>query len=310
MPQGFLGNDKSNAELKSSLRFNFQGAREDAAYQTPVNGQSQSTTPLYAKWTSQSKDGKTLHIPTLDFSESALKEERSQYDITLKLFFLPGEDKSAREEHVRDAIDLVLKELHMPSIDLLIIQFPEVYFDEETEACPDKIKSRGPRQADPEPLDSQVETWSVVEKLQDEGLVLRLGVSEFGAERLAPFLQKVRIQPAVDQISLRDCCSVPKPLTALAREKKIELLVHNDIVNILPRGTLRELLDEEGADILGLPVSKLQPGHKRKRNEGADHTERMEGEIEPQWVVKYTAVIKNRGVVENKGYFACAKYRE
>jgi glutamate--cysteine ligase regulatory subunit len=29
--------------------------------------------------------------------------------------------------------------------------------------------------------------------------------------------------------------------------------------------------------------------------------------VEPQWVVKYTAVVKDRGVVENKGYFAVAE---
>ncbi|KAF1350749.1 putative gamma-cysteine synthetase regulatory subunit [Delphinella strobiligena] len=307
MPQGFLGHDKSNAELKSSLRFSFEDAREHAALK-PSQG---STADLpYATWTSNSKDSKTLYVPKLDFTESALTEEREQYDITVKIFFLPAEDMSAREDHLREAVDLVLKELHMPNIDLLILQFPEVYFDEETEACPDKIKSRGPRQAEPEPVESQVKTWGLAEKLKEEGLVLRLGVSEFGAERLAPFLEKVKIQPAVDQISLRDCCSVPKPLTALAKEKKIELLVHNDIVNILSRGTLRELLDEGGADILGQPISNLQAGHKRKRNEGSDLAERKEGEIEPQWVVKYTAVVRNRGVVENKGYFACAKYLE
>lgn len=310
MPQGFVGRDKSNAELKSSLRFNFQGAREDAAFEASAESNGATTEPPYTKWTSESEDGKVLYVPKLDFTGSALTEERALYDITLKIFFLPNEDKSAREEHIREAIDLVLKELHMPSIDLLIVQFPEVYFDEETEECPDKIMSRGPRQADPEALESQVKTWEVVEKLHGEGLVLRLGVAEFGAERLAPFLEKVNIQPAVDQISLRDCCSVPKPLSALAKEKKIELLVHNDCVNILPGGTLREVLGKDGADIVGLPLSKMKAGNKRKRVEGAAVTERMEGEIEPQWVVKYTAVIKNRGIVENKGYFACAKFLE
>lgn len=285
MPQGFLGTDKSNTELKSSLRSSFRSARQDANYNAHTNASSHPNSPPNPEWTSTSADGKTLFIPTLDFSESALKEERAQYNITLKVFFLPAQQKSAREAHVRKAIDLVLQELHIPNVDLLIVQFPDIFFDDETEECPDKIKTRGPRQADPESLESLVDTWTVLEKLQEEGLVLRLGVSEFGAERLAPFLDKVRIQPSVDQISLRDCCSVPRPLTTLAKEKKIELLVHNDIVNILPRGTLRELLNEQDLERIG-------------------------GDIEPQWVVKYTAVIKNRGVVENKGYFACAKYHE
>jgi glutamate--cysteine ligase regulatory subunit len=36
----------------------------------------------------------------------------------------------------------------------------------------------------------------------------------------------------------------------------------------------------------------------------------LQGDVAPQWVVKYTAVVKDRGVVENKGYFAVAELRE
>lgn len=249
-----------------------------------------------------------MYIPRLDFTYSALQEEREQYDITVKIFFLSEEDKSAREAHAREAIDLVLKELHVPNINLLIVSFPGVYFDEKSEDCPDKIKSRGPKQADPESLEDQLDTWKLLEKLHDEGLVLRLGLSEFGTERLAPFIEQTRVKPSVDQINLRDCCSVPKPLSTLAKSKAIELLVHNDAPNVLPHGKMRALLDERGADILG--PSAQTAGHKRKRNEGPADSKRMEGKVEPQWVIKYTAVVQNRGVVENKGYFACAKYRE
>ncbi|GAB7352358.1 hypothetical protein MBLNU459_g2797t1 [Dothideomycetes sp. NU459] len=292
----------SNTELTDSLRTNFQETREQE-YQA-------GAAHHYRSWTTRAEEQKTMYIPTLDFTYSALQEEREQYDITVKLFFLSEEDKSAREAHAREAIGLVLKELHVPNINLLIVSFPGVYFDEDSEDCPDKIKSRGPKQADPEPLDDQLDTWTLLEKLYDDGLVLRLGLSEFGAERLEPLLEKTRVKPTVDQINLRDCCSVPKPLSTLAKSRQIELLVHNDAPNILPRGTMQELLDERGADILGPPVEKLGAGHKRKRNEDLSNAGRMGGKIEPQWVVKYTAVVKNRGVVENKGYFACAKYTE
>ena len=33
----------------------------------------------------------------------------------------------------------------------------------------------------------------------------------------------------------------------------------------------------------------------------------LRGEVQPLWVVRYTAVVRNRGVVENKGYFAVAE---
>jgi glutamate--cysteine ligase regulatory subunit len=65
---------------------------------------------------------------------------------------------------------------------------------------------------------------------------------------------------------------------------------------VLPRGTLREILGdgEKGVGVL---------------KEG-DARDGLRGDVEPQWVVKYTAVVKDRGVVESKGYFAVAELRE
>ncbi|KAK4958665.1 hypothetical protein LTR66_010410 [Elasticomyces elasticus] len=309
---------RSNAELTSSLRMNFKAAQEDAAYahmqtQPQTNGHSDavSHTPSFKDWTSHHAGKAVLYVPTLDFTASALQEEREQYDITLKLFYLPGIPVARRASQTREALDFVLQELHVPSIDLLIVSFPGIYFDEESEGCPDKIQSRGPIEADPEPLETQIKTWQELEKLKDEGLVGRLGVSEFGAERLQPFLERTRIKPSVDQINLRDCCSVPRPLLTFAKKEKIDLLVHNDSTNILPRGTLRELLGsgENGAGVLANDGDIA--GDKRKNRDGGEAvaSEGMKGDVEPQWVIKYTAVVINRGVVENKGYFAAAELK-
>lgn len=302
----------SNTELTNSLRANFEASIELVP---TTNGNGTVTPehqprPDYTKWTSQVEDESTIYIPALDFGNSQLQEEREQYDITVKLFYLPGVSPAKREEQTREALDLVLKELHMPSVDLLIVSFPGIYFDEESEDCPDKIKSRGPIEADPEDVATQIDTWRILEKLHDEGLVLRLGLSEFGTERLQPFLEKTRIRPSVDQINLRDCCSVPKPLLSLAKNNSIELLVHNDSTNVLPRGTVRELLGHgsDGAGVLAINGEKV--GEKRKEREGEESVKGIQGDVEPQWVVKYTAVVKNRGVVENKGYFAVAEVRK
>ncbi|KAG9625590.1 Aldo/keto reductase, partial [Aureobasidium melanogenum] len=298
LQQGVGAADNSHTELTWSLRDNFEGAKHEAKELSQEKAE-----PI--DWISYSDDGKTMYIPRLDFTNSSLHEERDQYDITAKVFFLSDEDTSARDEHLRQAVDLVQKELHMPNVDLLIVSFPGVYFDEESECCPDKIKSRGTKESSPEPVDNQLETWKLVEKLHKDGLVRRLGVSEFGANRLQPFLEKASVQPSVNQISLRDCCSVPQPLSSLAKSKNVELFVNNDSVNIMPRGTIRGLLDDEGAGVLSQASEKV--GEKRKRQENG---QKMEGQVVPQWVIKYTAVVKNRGVVENKGYFACAKYVE
>jgi glutamate--cysteine ligase regulatory subunit len=299
-------NTKSNTELITSLRTTFSEhahttSSEDAA----------GTRVDYRGWT-KSEDG-VLQVPALELDESALAEEREQYDITLKLFYLPGAATEKRAAQTREAVQLVMKALQVSSIDLLIVSFPGIYFDEE-EDCPDKISTRGPVEADPEPLEGQVSTWHTLEALHEEGLVQRLGLAEFGKERLQSLLEQVKIRPSVDQINLRDCCSVPSDLMALAKSKSVELLVHNDCSNVLPRGTLRELLGSSSTGA-GVLADQPQSGDKRKNLHGEEGTNGnvargLSGEVHPQWVVKYTAVVKNRGVVESKGYFAVADLAE
>lgn len=313
---------KSNTELVSSLRANFAEHSDAGEAQTAsstgnvansASGDSEQTNGSepavqhYPPWTR--KIGDTLEVPALEFSHSALQEEREQYDITVKLFYLPGGTSSSRDAQTREALDLVMKQLHVPSIDLLILSFPGIYFDEQ-EDCPDKLSTRGPVEAEPEPLERQYDAWNTAEALHKEGTVARLGVAEFGKERLETFLNKVRVKPSVDQINLRDCCSVPKELMALAKSQSVDLLVHNDCSNILPRGTTRDLLGpiQDGARVLPEPA---KTGDKRKSAHLDDDQNELavrglDGEVQPQWVVKYTAVVKNRGVVENKGYFAVA----
>ena len=57
----------------------------------------------------------------MELGGEALQEEREQYDITLKLFYLPGAPTETREAQTREALDLVLKELGVSSVDLLIL---------------------------------------------------------------------------------------------------------------------------------------------------------------------------------------------
>lgn len=271
---------KSNVELINSLRSNFL-----VAQQTP--SQEPNGTGHASSWTRQTDDG--LYIPAIDFSQPGLTEERDQYDITVKLFYLPGIPASRRCAHTREAIDLVLKELHVASIDLLIVSFPGILFDADDDSEEEDNASKGE-----DDFDSMVQTWRVLESLHEQGMIAQLGVAEFGCDRLARFLQHTQVKPSVDQINLKDCCVVPKSLILYAKQEQIQLLTHNDCHDILPVGMTRELLGpaEESAGILA---------------SSPDANDGIQGDIEPQWVVKYTAVVKDRGVVENKGYFALAE---
>ena len=292
---------KSNLEFTSSLRANFASAQSAATARSQLNGANLARPPFRA-WTAE--DGYQVSIPALDFSKSGLSEEPSSYEITVKLFFLPNKPASCRCAQTRDAVKLVLQELHTPSIDLLIVSFPGISFDAEDEDDPDaETHTEGTPESDDlvesggavaEDVDTMIKTWACLEELHDEGVIKRLGVSEFGSERLARFLHQSRIRPSVNQINVRDCCVVPKPLILFAKQEKVELLTHNDCTNILPQGTTRELLGSgpDGAGVLA---------------DDNDNPDGLRGDVEPQWVIKYTAVVKNRGVIENKGYFALAE---
>lgn len=156
--------------------------------------------------------------------------------------------------------------------------------------------------------------------MHEEGTVKRLGLAEFGSEKLKAFLSalsnpkdktsdsekekeatKLRIRPQVDQINVQDCCNVPPPLITLAKQEGIDLLTHTDCVDVLPSGTLRELLGQEegGAGI-------LSNGERDREDDGGG----MKGDVVPLWVVKYTTVVRDRGVIESKGYFAAAELKE
>tara|TARA_R110002003_G_scaffold171_1_gene13822 strand:+ start:5723 stop:6679 length:957 start_codon:yes stop_codon:yes gene_type:complete len=291
--------EKSNTELTSSLRANF------TAHQSPssaTNGSAPKST--YKSWTSQSDSA--LSIPT--HTPSPLTEPRESYDITVKLFYLPNIPTDRRCAQTREAIELVLKELGTSSIDLLIVSFPGISFDADDEdsdfddppSAPQSASDNDGGCADaevpPEDIDTMITTWRTLEKIQQEGLVSRLGIAEFGVTRLSKFLEQTKIKPSVNQINVRDCCVVPKPLILYAKQQQIELLTHNDCTNILPRGTLRQILGsgDNGSGVLA----------------GEGNEDGLKGDVEPQWVVKYTAVVKDRGVVENKGYFAVAEVKQ
>ncbi|KAI9669915.1 MAG: hypothetical protein M1831_006951 [Alyxoria varia] len=301
---------KSNTELTAALRSNFSLAQQVALNQSlksATNGFPNSRRrPPYKSWTFQ--DDSTVYIPATDPSRPGLAEERPQYEITVKLFFLPNEPASCRCAQTREAIRLVLRELKVPSIDLLIVSYPGISFDAEDEE--DEESDEAPEvdaqqsqdttgEGSAEDVDTMLKTWACLEELHDEGVISKLGVAEFGTERLRRFLSGSRIRPRVNQINVRDCCVVPKPLILFAKSERVELLTHNDCTNILPRGTVRELLDF-GDTGVGVLASK----------ESSDEDQGLKGDVVPQWVIKFTAVVKNRGVIENKGYFALAELHD
>lgn len=276
--------NRSNLELLNSLRDSFLHAQTDYA---PIhNGSGPLPTPL-AVWTE--REGDAFFVPRINWQGAGLRDETSQYEITVKLFFLHEQPVADRKAYATRALELIRKELGISTIDLLVVSFPGMSFEGSCEWEADKINAQQGN------LEEEVVTWKLFEELHDQGLVKRLGVSEFGTEKLGAFMKRTTVRPAVNQINLKDCCSVPPPLKKLAEEQGVELNVHTDCTNILPCGTLREILGPQGAGVLA------------DSPEGGNG---LKGEIAPQWVVRYLAFVRDRGVIENKGYFAEATWEE
>ncbi|KAL8860263.1 MAG: hypothetical protein Q9178_003234 [Gyalolechia marmorata] len=291
--------EKSNVELVNGLRSNFAASKEvsvpaengDANHVADEHSQIKSNSIPSALWTTVDND--RLNVPSNNHEVTGLAEERSDYDITVKLFLLPKTAICDWRRHLQDAVAAVLQELNVDSIDLLIISFPGVSFDADSDekgGCgSNKIQA-----TESELFDAILDVWKTVEMLQVKGVASKTGVAEFGCEQLKKFLPRTFYRPTVNQINVRDACVVPQPMMELAKQEGIELLTHNDCTNILPQGTLRELLGNgpSGAGVLAGPNAK---------GEG------LEGDLNPEWVVKYTAVVRDRGVIEHKGYFASAE---
>jgi glutamate--cysteine ligase regulatory subunit len=295
------GTYRSNLELTNSLKSNFLAAQQDygAAPATSngngahahANGHTRNGVGLPAidAWTAT--EDSVLYVPRIDWAAAGLQEDREQYEITLKLFFLPTAPAARRTEHIDEALRLVMKELRIEHIDLLIVSFPGISFEGDCEWEADRNNATMGNE------EEEFMTWSALESLYEQGKVSRLGIAEFGSEKLQRFINRVKVRPAVNQINTKDCCSVPPPLIKLAKSEGIELLTHGDCTDILPSGTLRELLghSSQGAGILAEDK----------------HTQNgLQGDLVPEWVVKYTAFVKYRGVIENKGYFAGAELVE
>lgn len=280
-------NGKANGNASSNAIASVNGVASTSA---SASGRA-TPTSLAPVDTWTERDAKALYIPRIDWQAAGLREDESQYEITVKLFLLPGAPPAQHEQYARDALALVARELGVHTIDLLVVSFPGMSFEGNCEWEADKINAQQGN------LDEQLATWRAFEQLQRQGVAKRLGVAEFGSEKLRAFMARAAIPPAVDQINLRNCCNVPPPLKKLAEERGVELNVHVDCTDILPRGTLRELLSHgpQGAGVLA---------------DAAHGGAGLDGEIVPEWVVRYMAFVRDRGVIENKGYFAGAELLE
>ncbi|XP_051897966.1 glutamate--cysteine ligase regulatory subunit-like [Pristis pectinata] len=126
--------------------------------------------------------------------------------------------------------------------------------------------------------------WEELESLIREQKVMSIGVSDLDQKLLEALCLSAQVQPSSCQVNLASCCVIPPELTAWAGENGIQLLTHNDPADILPVELFQEALS----------ASLQDPGIS---------------EWVPRWILRYSAIIKHRGVIESKGYVIKAERR-
>ncbi|KAF9438751.1 hypothetical protein BGZ76_005057 [Entomortierella beljakovae] len=223
------------------------------------------------------------HITVADqASLGPLESDRSKYDITVKLFFISpaGVSNTLSVDQLNlalDNLDVALGSTEIV-IDNFILSLPNQSFDENglDDAELDVFRN------DIHQL--YLPVWQRLSDLRKSGRITRLGVAEFSRQQLEILKTVAESEgassPEIDQVNLDDCCVLPKDLINYAKAEGIELLTHGDATNILPKSTLASLLQPH------LPAASNST-------------------LTPNFVLKYSALLTGRGLIERKGYAYC-----
>ncbi|GAU89504.1 hypothetical protein RvY_02049 [Ramazzottius varieornatus] len=121
------------------------------------------------------------------------------------------------------------------------------------------------------------EAWRELEAQAKAGAVQSIGVSDFDLNEFEALYNAAQVKPSVNQVNLESCCVIPPELSDFAKKNNVQLLTHNDPRVMLEPDSVRDIL------------STAAPALKAE-------------EYFASWLVRYTAMIKLRGVVTSRGF--------
>lgn len=232
---------KSSDELADSMKNTF------AAWSEAVGPDSMTIPdPLH-----------TLNISNAALSKTYSEERRTKLKISAKIFLNEVEPRL-----VRNAIENVCTTLNVRDIDTAIVSFPEKIPGDYIEDSFSKILA----------------VWREIEAMVQEGLIKHVGVTDFDKAAMNELYQSADVKPTIDQIRMPSCCTIPDELVEFSELYDIELLSHDDSVDILPKKSFQNIMEDK------FPNSTSA------------------SEWLPSYVVRYSAIAKYRGIVRSKGY--------
>ncbi|XP_074895079.1 glutamate--cysteine ligase regulatory subunit isoform X1 [Buteo buteo] len=124
--------------------------------------------------------------------------------------------------------------------------------------------------------------WQELENLVQNKKIVAIGTSDLDKTLLEQLYLWAQVKPSSNQVNLASCCVMPPDLTAFAKEFDIQLLTHNDPKELLCEASFQEVLQES------IQNTKAH-------------------EWIPLWLLRYSVIVKSRGIIKSKGYIMQAK---
>ncbi|XP_042617841.1 glutamate--cysteine ligase regulatory subunit-like [Cyprinus carpio] len=137
-------------------------------------------------------------------------------------------------------------------------------------------------EGEPQTLTHLEPLWEELESLVHSQKIAAIGTSDLDKTLLEQLYNWAQVKPSSNQVNLASCCVMPPDLTAFAKEFDIQLLTHNDPKELISAAGFQEAVQGSSKDL-----------------QAADW--RLE------WVLRYSIIVKSRGIIKAKGYIVHAK---
>ncbi|XP_030640309.1 glutamate--cysteine ligase regulatory subunit isoform X2 [Chanos chanos] len=124
--------------------------------------------------------------------------------------------------------------------------------------------------------------WVELEELVQSQKIAAIGTSDLDKTLLEQLYNWAQVKPSSNQVNLASCCVMPPDLTAFAKEFDIQLLTHSDPKELITNTGFQEAVRESTQDL-----------------QAADW--------QLEWVLRYSVIVKSRGIIKSKGYLVHAK---
>ncbi|KAJ1957204.1 hypothetical protein IWQ62_005141 [Dispira parvispora] len=211
---------------------------------------------------------------------------RDDIEITAKLFLLSVGDAdhgstvadSTLTEYVKDSLGRVLGHLGVDAIDHFLVSFRGFKITDTIADDNEASKSSGTPW--PIPFHQVLTVWQALEAAHREARAKHLGLCEFNQAQLNDLVTHpaVSVPPESNQVAkLVSCCSQLQSLLTYCQSHHIDVQSNSDPSDILNAQDLEPILQDFGLD------SEYSPPV-------------------PKWVLKYSVLLKHRGILVNKGY--------